>query len=273
MSAAKKIAFLLFSSLLISIAAAAQPAPSFEYATTIAGDFSYFTIDHLDNIYLLTNAGQLKKRSPNGDTVVFNEVRTWGKLFSVDATNPLKILLYYKNFATIAVLDRFLNVRNTIALRKQNIFSVTAIATSYDNHIWLFDEGNAALKKIDDNGDVLQATPDLRNLLDTVPSLSNLVDRDGLVYGYDSAHGFYSFDYYGAFKNRLPFLNWKSTSVNGHTLFGFADASLYQYVQGSLQLKQYALPPAISTALQIKVGNNKVYALQPNGVEVYLLKP
>jgi hypothetical protein len=125
----------------------------------------------LDNIYLLTTGNQLKKINNNGDSAgIFNDVKRYGNPSSIDVNNPLKILLYYKNYSTVVVLDRFLNMRNTINFRKQNIFTVNAISTSYDNNIWLFDEQNLKLKKIDDEGKVLQETIDWRNLFDTVPS-------------------------------------------------------------------------------------------------------
>ena len=124
--------YLLVSLSLLALHAIAQSDSVFSLHKTIAGDFSYFTVDNLDNIYLVNNqTNQLKKLNANGDSAgVFNNVRKYGKLFSIDATNPLKLLLYYKNFSTIVVLDRFLNVRNTINLGKKNIFKVKAIATS-----------------------------------------------------------------------------------------------------------------------------------------------
>lgn len=252
----------------------AQNDSVFVLNKTLAGDFSYFTVDNLDNIYLVSNTtNQLKKLNSNGDSAgVFNNVRKYGKLFSIDVTNPLKILIYYKNFATIVVLDRFLNVRNTINLGKKNIFKVKAIATSYDNNIWLFDEGDSKLKKIDENGEVLMETVDFRNLFDTVPSPVQISDQDGFLYLYDSAKGFYTFDYYGALKNNIPFLNWQNTAVIGKSLFGFSDSLLYHYQTGSLKLKQYSLPDFFKTALQIKVVANKVYLLQKEGIQQFLIK-
>lgn len=262
--------FFLFS--LLTGLAFAQNDSSFILTKTYPGDYTYFTIDNLDNIYLLSNTNTLKKISPNGDSVVFNEVRKYGKLFSVDATNPLKILLYYKNFSTVVVMDRFLNIRNTINLRKQNIFKVKAIAASYDNNIWVFDEGDATLKKIDDNGAVLMSSVDFRNLFDSTPSPEQILDRDKFVYLYDSTKGFYTFDYYGSFKSRIPFLNWNSTDVIAGTLYGFSDHILHQYKPGSLNLKEYSLPLSFDNALQIKAGNNKLFVLQKDGLQQYLLK-
>ena len=129
-------------------------------------DYSSFTVDNLDNIYLITTGNQLKKININGDSNgVFNEVRKYGTLFSIDASNPLKIVLNYKDFSTIAELDRLLNVLNIIDLRKQGIFNVNTIAASYDNNMWLFDEGESKLKKIDDNGNELSETVDFRIII------------------------------------------------------------------------------------------------------------
>lgn len=272
MIAGKKIILLFCYCIGVVTYAKAQNDSSYIFTKTYPGNFFYFTIDNLDNIYLLSNTNQLKKISPNGDSVVFNDVRKYGKLFSIDATNPLKVLLYYKNFSIILVMDRFLNIRNTINLRQQNIFKVKAIAASYDNNIWLFDEGDAMLKKIDDNGTVLMSTVDFRNIFDSTPSPEQILDRDKFVYLYDTAKGFYTFDYYGSFKNRIPFLNWSSTDVIGNTLYGFSKNLLHQYKPGSLNLKEYALPVSFNNALQIKAGNNKLFVLQKEGLLQFLLK-
>ena len=268
----KKISLLVYCTILLVLVIQAQNDSSFVLGKTIVGNFTYFTIDNLDNIYLLTNTNQLKKFTTSGDSAVFNEVRKYGKLFSVDATNPLKVLLYYQNFATIAVLDRFLNTRNTINLRQQNIFKVRAIAASYDNNIWLFDEGDAKLKKVNDNGEVILETVDFRNIFDSIPSPTKIIDRDGFVTLYDSTKGFYTFDYYGAFKSRVPFLNWRNTEVIANTLYGFSDKLLYQYKQASLNLKEYKLPITFNDALQIKAAFNKVYVLHKEGLFQYLVK-
>lgn len=268
----KKICLIGCFFILAALKMLAQNDSAFTYVKSIPGEFSYFNIDNLDNIYLVTNGNQLKKLYPNGDSAaVFNDVRKYGKLFSIDVTNPLKLLLYYQNFSTIVVLDRFLNIRNVINLRKEKIFNVKAIGSSYDNNIWVFDEGDAKLKKIDDNGTLLSETVDLRMIVDTIPSPSQLIDQDGYVHLYDPDKGFYIFDIYGALKNKIPFFEWRNIEVIGKKLYGFTGTSLYQYQPGSLQLKEYKLPAVFNNASQIKVCNGKLYLLQKNGLQQYLV--
>ncbi|MGC4100466.1 hypothetical protein [Ferruginibacter sp.] len=230
-------------------------------------------MDNLDNVYLINDNNQLKKINGNGDSVgVYNDVKRYGTLSSIDVTNPLKLLLYYKNFSTLVVLDRFLNIRNTINFRKKNIFSVSTISTSYDNNIWLFDEQNYKLKKIDEDGSTLLETTDFRMLFDSVPAPIQITDKENFVYLYDTAKGFYIFDYYGSFKNRLPFLNWTNVAVSEKNMYGFTDNKLLSYELNSFTLKQYRLPAFFKGYSAIKASNGKVYLLKEDGIYIYLVK-
>ena len=246
---------------------------TFRFQKSINYPIVSFAVNNLGELYTINTNNQLKKLNENGDSVgVFNQVTKYGKLSYVDARNPWKTILFYKDFSTIVLLDKYLNVLTNINLRKQNIFGVKAVAASYDNNIWIFDEQENKLKKIDDAGKVLTETVDFRLLFDSVPSPVQMVDRDGFVYLYDPHKGVYVFDYYGSFKNRLPFRNWKNITVIEKYLFGFDDSSLYRYGLGSLDLKQYPLPPDFKNYTSLQVSSGKIYFLKDNNLQVYLLK-
>ncbi len=245
---------------------------TFKFLKNIPGSYSYLDVDVLGNIYLITEKNQLKKIRPNGDSLaVFNDVKKFGNPTLLDVSNPLKVLLYYKNFSTVIILDRFLAVRNTINFRNQNIFKVKTLGNSYDNNIWIFDEQNVSLKKINDEGNVISETLDLRQLFDTVPSPTQIIDKNNFVYLYDENRGFYIFDYYGSYKNNLPFLYWKHVAVNSNKLMGFVDDVFYSYEINSFNLKSYKLPLFFKDAIDIKIMNSKVYLLKKEGIEVYNL--
>ena len=242
----------------------------FTFERSIPGNYIYMNVDVLDNIYLITAGNQLKKLNSNGDSLaVFNDVKKYGNPSYIDVNNPLKILVYYKNYSTVVVLDRLLTQRNTINLRKQNIFSVKAIATSYDNNIWVFDEQDLKLKKINEEGSLIQESSDMRQLTDSVPSPQQIIDIDDQVYLYDDKKGFYIFDHYGALKNTIPFLNWSDIAISGNRMMGFSERKLYSYQLNSLNLKTYQLPSFFSDYDAIKAVNGKVYLLKKDAVEIY----
>lgn len=236
----------------------------------IPGQYQFLEVDVLNNLYLITPTNQLKKINANGDSVAeFNDVKKFGNPTLVDVTNPLKVLLYYKNFSSVVILDRLLSQRNTINFRQQGIFSVRAIATSYDNNIWLFDEQDFKLKKIDEQGKVLQESTDWRQLMNDVPLPGTIIDANNFVYLYDAAKGFYIFDHYGTYKNNLPFLNWENVSISGNRLAGFSGKKYFTYELESLNLKSYNLPSSFGSFSSIRSMNGKIYLLKKTGIEIY----
>jgi hypothetical protein len=137
-----------------------------------------------------------------------------------------------------------MNIVNTIDLRKQQIFQVRAIAQSYDNNIWLYDEQNNKLKKISEDGRLLMETIDLRTIFDEVPSPEKIIDQEGYVYMYDPQKGIYVFDIYGSFKTKLSFFNLTDIGVIGKTFIGVEKNQLLLYTFGTLQQSVWKLPVA-----------------------------
>ncbi len=96
----------------------------FKFQKLIPGNYIYLNVDMLDNIYLINQGNHLKKINSNGDSfAVFNDVKKYGNPSYIDVNNPLKILVYYKNFSSVVILDRLLTKRNTINFGSR-IFSV-----------------------------------------------------------------------------------------------------------------------------------------------------
>lgn len=239
--------------------------------TFYPGRVKQFTADNLGNIYVLTPAGLLIKYNDRGDSLnVFNDVRRYGTLYTMDATNPMKVLLYYKDFSMIVMLDRYLNKVNTIDLRKAGIFQAKAVGLAYDNNIWVFDEQSAKLKKIDETGRQLSETPDLRQVLDIMPSPTTITDRDGFVYLYDEVNGLYIFDYYGTLKNALSLKGIRNLQVISKTIVGRRGHAFVRYAPGTLELKEAQLPAGIQQAEKICIARQGIYVLnEAGGIELY----
>lgn len=236
-------------------------------------DIVSFSVNNLGEIYLINSSNQLKKLDNKGDSAgVFNQVTRYGKLSYVESQNPWKTILFYENFSTIVLLDKFLEVLTGINLRKHSIFDVKAVTSSYDNHIWVYDETENKLKKIDDSGNMLLETVDLRTILDPVPSPVQIVDSDGFVYLYDPLQGLYTFDSYGTYKNKLAFLHWKHIAAAGKFIYGFDSSYFYSYELGTMNLKKYLLPPVFSDYSSVKVGNGKIYLLKEKKLRIYKIE-
>jgi hypothetical protein len=257
----------------LSVSCIAQNDTSFTLLKKINGDINAFTADLLDNIYLHYSSGQLKKLDANGDSVaVFNNIRRYGKLSYMDVSNPLRVLLYYKDFSIVVILDRLLSVRTSIDLRKQDIFQVQAIGLSYDNNIWLYDEMESKLKKIDENGNLLYTSTDFRQLFDESYSFTSIFDQDGLLYLYDKNKGVLIFDYYGSFKSKIPLTGLNNFKVAGKYIFGIKNDSLIRYQPAVFMSQAIKLPLAFQQAITIHFTSTRAYALKKDELEVYQLR-
>jgi hypothetical protein len=256
--------------LVFAVATAQTDTASFKIFKTIKGDITAFTVDNLDNIYLLSSTNQVKKLNSNGDSVaVFNDVKKYGKATLIDVSNPLKVLLYYPDFATIVILDRLLTVRNTIDLRKQNILQVHAIGQSYDNNIWLYDELENKLKKIDEEGKLLLETPDFRLIFGEAPIPQKIFDQNQYVYIYDSAKAVFVFDYFGTLKNKILISRWKNFKVADKYIFGSSGDILSRYNITTFRVEDWKMPPELAQSTAFNFTSSRLYALKNGRIEIY----
>lgn len=235
-------------------------------------DIIDFEVDNLGAVYLLNKTGQLKKTAPNNDSIsVFNDVRRYGKIHSMDVSNPLKVLLYFKDFGSVVVLDRFLSIRNTIDLRKQGIFQAKAVSQSFDNGIWVYDEMNAKLKRLDDNGKLVSETADFRVLTESPPSPVSVFDTDKQVYLYDPGQGLYILDYFGGLVKKIALLQWSDLQVIEGDIFGRKGNLLLKYKTGTRQLEEKHMGEHLTGMEKIKVAAGRLFFLKAGKVYMYSL--
>ncbi len=251
----------------------AQPLLAPVKVRKIPGQFVSFTVDNLDNIYLLNASNQLKKITATGDSVaVYNHLKRFGEITQIDVSNPLKILLYYKNFATIAILDGVLSLKGTIDLRKKNLPLVSAIGLSYDNKIWLYDELDNMLKKVDDQGNTILKTADFRQLFTTATTPQFILDRNKYVFLYDPQSGIYTFDYYGALKNKIVITGWENLNIGASYIWGNNARNYFRYSFASFRYDEWPLLPEFEGCKQFFFKEQFLYALNQEGLMIYSIR-
>lgn len=236
----------------------------------ISGHFSEAEVDETENIYLLTSNFQLKKINGEGDSIaVFNDVRRYGKVSYIDVSNPLRTIVFYKNYSTILLLDRLLSLRASLNLRKQQVFKVNAVTSSYDNNLWLFDEQDFKLKKADEQGNILLESIDLRTSTDELPSPVFITDKNNFVYLYDPGKGLYIFDHFAAFITKISILNWSAVSVSQNKLIGLYGGMIQVYDFENKLSSSFKFPSGIDNPAGLRVINNKLFILTAAGLSIY----
>lgn len=266
----KQIVLLLWLALSASFAQAQISDSGFALVKTYKGDIAGAALDNLDNLYIISTTGQVKKFGPRGDSIgVFNGVRNFGKLSAIDVSNPLKPLLFYKDFSNAVVLDRFLAVRTSLTLRRYNILQPSAIGLSYDNNIWVFDTYDNKLKKIDEAGNLLLQTDDFRQLFGQSFAPQKIINENNLVYLADSAVGVFVFDNYGTYKRKVPLRNWRAINVANGKIVQVSNDAVVVYDPGNFSERRLPFPPSFQPYLHSFTNSNKVVTFSQDSLRIY----
>lgn len=104
----------------------------------------FIGIDDFENYYFTIGNTLYKKGKEN--TYAYSNTQL-GAIASVDSTNPFKILVFYKEFNSVIVLDNRLNeLTNVINLTTEGFTKNVAFAgISSNNSIWLFSNDDNTL--------------------------------------------------------------------------------------------------------------------------------
>jgi hypothetical protein len=246
-----------------------QRSDSFTLIKTYTGNIADVAMDNLDNLYIISSTGQIKKLNAAGDSAgVYNQVKNYGKLYSIDVSNPLKLLLFYKDFSTVVILDRFLANQSMLDLKKSSVLSPSAIGNSYDSKIWVYDEYDNKLKKIDEQGNKLSETADFRTVFNQSISPQKILNDNGLVYLADTANGVFVFDNYGSFKKKIPVKNWQTITIANNNIIS-ATGDMINVFNSSTQLQTQKRVPFFKPYLHSFITASKLVNFSDNSIQIY----
>ena len=98
-----------------------------------------FTTDHF-GFYYDINEVEIAKYNHKGELQYTYSNNLLGVISSVDVSNPLKILVYFKEFTKVLVLDNTLSPTSTILeLTELNLEETSLVCRSYNNGTWYYN--------------------------------------------------------------------------------------------------------------------------------------
>lgn len=223
--------------------------------------------DRNGNIYFLSPNRSLLRTDSVGNPLGTFSPPTRGRIGSIDAWNPMKILLFYEDRQELFLLDRFLRPIGNTTLQDINYRGTAKVAAlASDDGFWLFDETNLTLSKLNMQlRKIIIETP-LNLILEKERfNVRQLREYQNMVYLLDD-NGIYVFDNLGNYKRKLP-----TTGVNH---INFLNNELY-FVQGSTlhfvdlytsERRTMALPKTYTTAL---ASNRNLYLFSGRAMDIY----
>lgn len=224
------------------------------------------TADHLGNLYILEGAG-VSRRDTGGRVLYTYSDLAAGRFSSLDASDPLKLLLFNRDFSSIRLLDQKLSLQGSEILMPPEIRgNVSMACTSYESGYWVYDAVNVGLLRFNNQGELQQNSGNI--ILATGDELQPhfMLEHRQNLYVCDSTRGLFVFDRYGAFLKTLPFPGVQSLQPMGDVLFLFSAETVTVYNLADKNQQTFRLPQPAASACMLR---DRLYILTGQQLIIY----
>ena len=160
--------------------------------------------DHLGQVYAIAD-DQLLKYHPNGNPIATYSNKHLGKISMIDASNPLRVLVFYQDFGQVVFLDDMLSIiGDPIVLEHIGMDQATLACASVNDGIWLYEPQDFRLIRMDRNLKIMGEAYQINQLTGTIVDPMFILEKDNLVYLNNPGAGIQVFDIFGAYVKTIP---------------------------------------------------------------------
>lgn len=227
-----------------------------------------FTTDNLGNIYTLNNE-ELIKYLPNGKFFARYSNLKLGPITQVDATNPLKLILYYRDFQQIVFLDNQLSVTaESISLEKLGFEQTDLVCASANNAFWIYNKQNSELVRFNENSKKITSTGNLKQILQIDINPNYIIEHNNFLFLNSPDAGIYVFDIFGAFSKIIAIKNISQFQVHDEIIYFKKDSALCSYNYKVFEEACQSVPNGSKT-LKIEFNKGRIYSAFKDSVLVH----
>ena len=247
--------------LTISVSAQERIEASFIEDTILKAEH-IVDIDNFGTYYYISNNTLYKNNGTQN--INYSNVQL-GKINSVDAFNPLKINLFYKDFNTAIILDNRLAEIFKIDFNIVEPYkNISHISTGNDNSIWLFNQDSQQLELYNYKTNKVRAN--------TLPIQSAILD---LKSNYNfcwllTEDYLYKYNYFGSLIFKVKNEGYtKLNEANGNLVLKKGN-ELYYLIKGRPEIQKINLPNLLIN--QFLLTNETLYIYQDETLSKFQLK-
>ncbi|PCH93719.1 MAG: hypothetical protein COB85_06480 [Bacteroidetes bacterium] len=260
--------------LLTLVSNAQSTEGKFKKVMVIDTKANYFTTDYLGFSYLI-NDDQISKYDKAGTLIGSFSDKTLGSITLVDASNPLRTLVFYKDFGKVLFLDDVLGpIGSSISLESLALDQSILCCTSNNDGIWFYDTQGFQLKRLDRNLQLTHASGYINQIMGVDINPNFLIEYNSFVYLNSPETGILVFDLYGAYYKTIPLKGLGRFQLSGDNIFYYKDGLLKSYNQKSFEEYDMKIPEGEEKT--VSVGYEKqsrlLGILKENALELYDIK-
>ncbi len=189
----------------------------------------FIAVDNIGNLYAVKDNELIKYSSTGKMFARYSDIKL-GNISHVDVTNPLKILLYYRDYQQIVFLDNQLSLNSqNVSLEKLGFEQSELVCSGANNSFWIYDKQNNELLRFNENSKKIAATGNLKQVLKIEISPNYMLEHNGLLFLNCPDSGIYVFDMFGAYVKVISLKNLSNFQSTENILYFNRDSSLCSY--------------------------------------------
>lgn len=234
------------------------------------------SIDPYSNFYIADDRGNVFKFDSVGRQVLQFSPPKKANVTILEAWRTVNIFLFYRDLQEYTILDRFLTTSTpNSTFRGQNDLDEKRIGfarianLSSDNNLWVFDDEDFSLKKLNTRtNQVVMHTP-LNLILDPqFYELTYMREYQNLLFINDKNSGLLVFDNLGNYKTKIPHEGVVYFNFLGNNLYFISNDHLVTF--DIYTARQQSIPLPQNKKYQYALmGNEKIYLFSSDHVEIY----
>jgi hypothetical protein len=247
-----------------------QPS-EFQLAESVKVDGESFFSDPLGNVYIIKNNHLVKFARDYTRAAEYTNLFL-GKIHSIDVSDPLRILIYYRDHNQVVWVDNFLSeIRSPIWLDDLGVDQARLVCSSNQGGFWIFNGLNNQLQYFDVNLQFVHESMTLNSLTSPDIQPTYMLEKNRMVYLNVPGFGILVFDLFGNYSKTIP--------VEVADEFQVTDLNLYYFKTGelfSVDLQTYhttKLPlPVENGFIKVEMQPDFLYLFSHQGYSVYQIR-
>lgn len=227
------------------------------------------SIDNLDNIYIISAKNELLKFDAQGAFQSSYSNKNLQADFSVDVSDPLRIILYSPAFQQLTLLNNKLSEIFTYRF-KDSSRRITLLAAAENNiGFWAFDENSRQLVRLGRDMREEHLSGDIFQISGININPHELAVSGQYIYLYDSDKGLMQFDRFGAYLQFFREKGGKNIQIKDNRLIRMHDGKLTvtDITDGETFVRN--LPELSIRIEQAVLGNNAMVLRTPKSIFIF----
>lgn len=227
-------------------------------------------VDYIGNFYVQNN-NELWMINRNDTLFRKFSIINLADISSIDATNALKILLYYEDLGRILFIDNNISDFSTsISLNEFDLAQSTLVCSSYDNGFWAYLPNTMSLYRYDQ---FLSRTTEVESINRFVKlgimEPVFMKEYSNQLFMYFSGYGWLVFDVFGAYVQTIFMQDCLYPDIQSGELIHYRNDSLFFQSLNNINDKKVMILPHHDEIQSVRYSSGKAYILANNKLFIY----